>query len=592
MKTDRLMFLAITLLILAPLSLAARRADSIIKHSSPTLAPQALTTTDLTQGATPASMVTALLGPGVTAENVTYNGAPLAAGTFIGGTGIVGFESGIVLSSGCISNLVGPNVSDSISCDLVLPGDPDLTLLSGFTTFDATVLEFDFEPADPNGTTLLFSYVFTSDEYNEFVTTQYNDAFAFFVNGQNCALVPGVEGSPYPVTINTVNNGNPYGSGNDTNPLLYLNNDLEDGGGAIDTEMDGLTVVLTCQAAIIPNATNHIKLAIADASDGIYDSNVLIRSGSLTPTDLVISLDPPSATNVVGTTHTVTATVTNNLGEPQPGHEIRFQVISGPNTGATGTCSSHVNCETDDAGHVSFTYTGGVNEGTDVIQGCFEDAGGNWNCSAGVTKRWVLHCGPDGAPCRPVPGPCDVQDTCLDDLCHHNGYKPATTECRYAAAVCDLPEFCTGASPNCPLDQHAPDGTPCSDGNICTTADACSAGSCGGTPVPPTAEVDDAVRIDKASGVALLSWNPAPGATVSDIVRGSTSSLPVGSDSVQESCLASRLTGTRLVITADPAAGSGFWYLVRGVSACGIGPYGYQAENGVPTVPRVTTACP
>ena len=47
-------------------------------------------------------------------------------------------------------------------------------------------------PTDPASTTLLFSYVFTSDEYNEYVTTQYNDVFAFYVNGVNCALVPGV----------------------------------------------------------------------------------------------------------------------------------------------------------------------------------------------------------------------------------------------------------------------------------------------------------------------------------------------------------------------------------------------------------------
>jgi hypothetical protein len=284
-----------------------------VAHRAPLVG---LATTDLTQGVTPADLVAALLGPGVTASNVTYNGVSVAAGTFLGGTGIIGFESGIVLSSGCISNVVGPNTSDSISCDNLGAGDADLSGLSGFTTFDATILEFDFVPTDPNGTTLLFSYVFTSDEYNEWVYTPYNDVFAFYVNGANCALVPGAAGAPDPVTINTVNGGNPFASGNETNPLLYRNNSIVDGGPFFDTEMDGLTVILTCQASITPNATNHIKLAIADSSDGIYDSNVLIRAGSLTPTGLGVVLTPPSAVNPVGTTHTVTATLTNNVGVP------------------------------------------------------------------------------------------------------------------------------------------------------------------------------------------------------------------------------------------------------------------------------------
>jgi len=46
--------------------------------------------------------------------------------------------------------------------------------------------------------------------------------------------------------------------------------------------MDGLTTVLTCNAAVKPNAPNHVKLAIADASDFIYDSNVFLEACSFT----------------------------------------------------------------------------------------------------------------------------------------------------------------------------------------------------------------------------------------------------------------------------------------------------------------------
>jgi hypothetical protein len=546
----------------------------------------------MTQGVTPANLVGALLGPGVTASNITYNGAPVAAGTFLGGTGIVGFESGIVLGSGCVSNIVGPNLSDSISCDNTLPGDPALDALSGFATYDATVLEFDFVPTDPNGTTLLFSYVFSSDEYNEWVYTPYNDVFAFYVNGQNCALVPGVGASPNPVTINTINNDNPFGGPNATNPLLYRNNALPDGGGLIDTEMDGLTVVLSCQAAITPNATNHIKLAIADASDGVYDSNVMIRAGSLTSTDLLITLSPPSAVNVIGTTHTVTATVTNTHGVPQPGHEIVFSVISGPNAGATGTCSVNVDCSTDANGRVNFTYTGGPNLGTDVIRACFDDNGGNENCSAGVTKRWVLPCGPDGMACGNPPDACEIQDTCLNDLCHHNGFAPPTTACRPAAGACDLAELCTGVDPACPLDQHLPDATACEDGNPCTAGDACIAGVCAGTPFSPPVEVDTGLRIDEIVDGARLRWNLAIGATYSDVLRGLTSGLPVGPAGGDELCVGSDLADMTLVDRAVPAPGAVFWYLVRGGNACGRGTYGFESRNGAPPTQRSSSTCP
>lgn len=584
--------LAIVLVLLAVESLGARKGDLVQRRSAASFSPTAIVTTDLSQGVTAADLVTALLGPGFTAQNIQYTGALTAAGTFAGGTGILGFESGIVLGSGCISNVVGPNVSDSISCDHSAPGDPALDSLSGFPTFDATVLEFDFEPADWNNLTLLFSYVFSSDEYNEFVTTQYNDVFAFHVNGTNCALVPGLGPAPDPVTINSVNGDNPFGGPNARNPLLYRNNDLDDGGGSIDTEMDGLTVVLSCQAPILPRTTNHIRLAIADASDGIFDSNVMIRAGSFAATDLVITLDPPAAVNPVGTSHTVTATVRNAQGAPQAGHEIFFRVISGPNAGAAGTCSVHADCATDTDGVVHFTYTGGPTTGIDILRACFDDAGGNENCSPGVTKQWVLPCGPDGAPCGSPPAPCEIQDTCLNDLCHHNGFRPQGTTCRAAATVCDLPEFCSGGDAACPLDQHAPDGTACDDQNACSQGDICTAGTCAGSPSPLPAQVDDGVRMGTIDGTTRLSWNLAPRATRSDVLRGLTRVLPVGPGGADEACLASDLLDTVILDRASPASGDAYWYLVRGANACGHGPYGSEGHRGVPAGPRVSATCP
>lgn len=232
---------------------------------------------------TAASLVQLLLGPGVTATNVVFTGAPVAAGAFSGGLGSVGLIDGVVLSSGSVSSVLGPNTLDYTSTDNLRPGDAALNALTTSPTHDACILEFDFTVANSNE--ISFQYVFSSEEYNEWVNTSYNDVFGFFLNGQNIALLP----SGPSVAINNVNCGNPYNAGAGGNCGLYVNNrcvDLPGGSfpcsGPLDTEMDGMTVVLTASGTLQPGV-NHIRLAIADAGDSVYDSNVFIRGGSFTP---------------------------------------------------------------------------------------------------------------------------------------------------------------------------------------------------------------------------------------------------------------------------------------------------------------------
>lgn len=157
--------------------------------------------------------------------------------------------------------------------------------------------------------------MFTSEEYNEYSQTPFNNVFGFFVNGVNYALLPD---AITPVSINNVNGGNPatcFGGfdedadglidladpdcttpndnivGEDnSNSAFYINNDCSDldGGPAcpIDIEGDGLTVVLTVTAPVRPNdSTNHIRLGIADAGDSLFDSWVLLEAGSFEALD-------------------------------------------------------------------------------------------------------------------------------------------------------------------------------------------------------------------------------------------------------------------------------------------------------------------
>lgn len=224
-----------------------------------------------------------LVGPNVTVSNATLTGAGAAAGLFSGGAAVLGIDQGIVLSTGNVGFVGGPNIGDGTSQDNGLPGDPHLNaLIPGFSTLDATILEFDFTCNEPLG--LSFSYVFASEEYNEFVNSQYNDVFAFFVNGttvaHNIAKVPAICNTPgIAVAINNVNCSNPHTPPLGPNCDCYRNNDLSDGGGAIATEMDGLTEVFFASTNVNPGV-NHIKIAIADAGDRVLDSNVFIRCES------------------------------------------------------------------------------------------------------------------------------------------------------------------------------------------------------------------------------------------------------------------------------------------------------------------------
>jgi len=230
-------------------------------------------------------LVSAILGPGITAKNLVFTGDANAAGTYTGGQAAgIGIEAGIILSSGNVAlapgsdpNQPGKNLSDGATGSLGLDGDPELSaLIPGYTTYDATILEFDFIS---KGGDLFFSYVFASEEYNEFVNTSFNDIFAFFLDGRNIALIPG---TTTPVSINNINGGNPFGE-DAANPEIYKNNDTSDlaeGEDGFAFEYDGFTNVLTAESLNIGPGKHHIKLAIADAGDHVLDSSVFIRFGS------------------------------------------------------------------------------------------------------------------------------------------------------------------------------------------------------------------------------------------------------------------------------------------------------------------------
>ncbi len=250
----------------------------------PALAGVSVTTTNNAN-----DLVGTLLGEGVTVSNATFVGTSTSAGLFTNdnpgetaGTTGLNMAEGILLTSGNAAGAPGPNSSDAYTASNNLAGDSDLNgLIPGYTTHDATVLEFDFEMIN-DGATLFLNYVFASEEYNEWVGSSYNDVFGLFLDGVNQAKV--VTGTVEDnVAINNINNV--------SHSEWYLNNDPSDTATPFDIEYDGLTVKLQFEVTGLGTGTHHMKLAIADAGDSSYDSAVFLEAGSFG------GVDPGGGTN-------------------------------------------------------------------------------------------------------------------------------------------------------------------------------------------------------------------------------------------------------------------------------------------------------
>lgn len=259
-----------------------------------------------------------LIGQGVETSNITYSGHENARGRFYGLSNI-GIDAGVILTSGRASLSKGPNNQANATFQAGTPGDAALNQLSGSSTLDASVLEFDFVP---QSNIVEFRYVFASEEYPEYANSSYNDVFGFFISGpdiygpfpsppgfpngaQNIALVPQVLPPAY-VSINNINHivNNQYYVANGTGSTPVQNPYIQ---------YDGFTTVLTARAVVIPCQTYHIKLAVADISDRSYDSGVFLEANSFN------SVGVQSA---VSFTHAVVDTAVENCNNAA----LRFEI--------------------------------------------------------------------------------------------------------------------------------------------------------------------------------------------------------------------------------------------------------------------------
>lgn len=229
---------------------------------------------DIVQTSDASLVAETIFGPGITIVSSTLTGSAGQTGIYSNGEttspGVAPSESGVILSTGNVADFTNSdgttntNTQGATGTGYSTPGDAQLTAIAGVETFDAVVFEAVFIP---DNDFLTMQFVFSSEEYLEFVNDGFNDVIGVWVNGTLVELTP--TGDTVSIdTVNTTVNSNLYVDNPDTQDLY-------------NTEMDGFTITMAFKAPVIAGVENSIKIGLADGGDADYDSNFLIAANSL-----------------------------------------------------------------------------------------------------------------------------------------------------------------------------------------------------------------------------------------------------------------------------------------------------------------------
>lgn len=202
--------------------------------------------------------------------------------------------------------------------------------------------------------------------------------------------VTGTQLSSNPVSLGGCNGGFPSSGIAVGGPLLYLANNGCSEIYEVPKDFSSETLFASFPRRLEDMECDNVTFPGAIWSIDAFD-NVLnaweIPAGTCTfgggEPELELTLDPPTATNEVGTSHDVTAHLTAD-GEPVEDASILFDV--------SGANSASGSDDTDAAGDAEFSYSGS-NTGTDTIVACY-DADASGTCDDGeltaeAEKEWV-----------------------------------------------------------------------------------------------------------------------------------------------------------------------------------------------------------
>jgi len=282
-----------------------------------------------------------LLGNGITATNITFQGIDTAFGFFNGTKSNVGMDTGVIICNGGIGLAQGPNQKTNDNGDgkwttynygstngwpnANTYEDQDLATLIGTTlsnTYSCFLLQFDFiAPSD----SVEFQYVFGSNEEPCFYKDTYYDDFGFFLSGPgiagtytngaiNLATIPG---SATAVSIKNVNcsgnsqyyvcNSPPASSGSNCSETTVCSN-CPASVAVTTVGYGGFTTVLTAKAKVQCGQKYHIKLGVGNIGNGKFDSGVFLKGGSFKPTTNPVIVSSTATSTCAGSPITLTAT--------------------------------------------------------------------------------------------------------------------------------------------------------------------------------------------------------------------------------------------------------------------------------------------
>ena len=157
----------------------------------------------------------------------------------------------------------------------------------------------------------------------------------------------------------------------------------------IDVTVNGVTTTYADTGQVL----NTGGVDAAECPVGTNESTQWTTIGSLPCPRAILTLTPFTQTHAVGTTATVSATLTNSCGTPLAGVNVGFTTLAGPNVGIT-----HIDT-TDRSGNASFSYTSS-SSGTDTLKAAVTNLAGTFT-STDVSVTWT---NPPSASAAPTPG--------------------------------------------------------------------------------------------------------------------------------------------------------------------------------------------
>ena len=302
-------------------------------------------------------------------NNVVISGGTLNFGsradqiaTFTGGVAAaLQMDNGVFFGTGTVVKLLTTNKATQSTDNIPTTAtftDADLTAIDATATRDVVSYSFTVTLGS-KATTLNIRYQFGSEEYPDYVGTNFDDAFGFFVTG------PGISGTANlarlpnnnPTSINKVNfgtpgfktaAGGPVAAYDGSQSALYINNghntnvslgklvqNTNPGPFPVAVQFNGITKLITYSlSGLTPGGTYNFKIVIADAGDASLDSGIFIDNIYATAT---LAANNDTYTIVSGSTSTTSVLNNDSVNGAAPASlsDVLLSQVSTTNAGVT-----------------------------------------------------------------------------------------------------------------------------------------------------------------------------------------------------------------------------------------------------------------